>query len=85
MKWGDKLFGNNSGQKAKLARVLAKAGANLGGADIDAWLMDYFWPTQASISAPPKFAPALARTRAILVFCPELLPNNLSPHFKINP
>lgn len=47
LKWGDKLFGNSSGQKAKLARVLAKAGANLGGADIDAWLMDYFQQTQA--------------------------------------
>jgi molecular chaperone DnaK (HSP70) len=47
LKWGDKLFGDSSSQKAKLARVLAKAGANLGGTDIDAWLVDYFVQTQA--------------------------------------
>lgn len=47
LKWGDKLFGNSSGQKTKLARVLAKVGINLGGADIDAWLVDYFQETQA--------------------------------------
>ncbi|ACK68085.1 Heat shock protein 70 [Rippkaea orientalis PCC 8801] len=42
LKWGDKLFGENSGQKTKIARVLGKAGSNLGGSDIDDWLVDYF-------------------------------------------
>ena len=47
LKLGNKLFGNSSGQKTKVARVLAKAGKNLGGTDIDAWVVDYFQQTQA--------------------------------------
>ncbi len=46
LKWGDKLFGSGSGQKTKLARVLGKAGSNLGGADLDNWLVDHFSITQ---------------------------------------
>lgn len=42
LKWGDKLLGENDKQKVKTARVLAKAGENLGGSDIDNWLADYF-------------------------------------------
>ncbi|MCW6034727.1 Hsp70 family protein [Spirulina subsalsa FACHB-351] len=42
LKWGEKLLGESSGQKVKTARVLAKAGLNLGGSDIDHWLADYF-------------------------------------------
>ncbi len=42
LKWGQKFLGENSAQKPKIARVLAKAGKNLGGSDIDAWLVDYF-------------------------------------------
>jgi len=42
LKWGDKLLAESSAQKAKVARVLAKAGQNLGGSDIDNWLVDYF-------------------------------------------
>ncbi len=42
LKWGEKSFGKSSNQKAKIARVLAKAGQNLGGSDIDNWLVDYF-------------------------------------------
>ncbi len=42
LKWGKKLFGPSSAQKAKIARVLAKAGQNLGGSDLDNWLIDYF-------------------------------------------
>lgn len=42
LKLGDKFLGNSSGQKTKLARVLAKAGANLGGTDLDYWIADYF-------------------------------------------
>jgi molecular chaperone DnaK (HSP70) len=47
IKWGEKLLGNNSAQKTKLARVLAKAGTNLGGSDIDDWIVDYFAQKQA--------------------------------------
>jgi molecular chaperone DnaK (HSP70) len=46
LKWGEKFFGNSTGQKVKLARVLAKAGTNLGGCDLDYWLVDYFAQTQ---------------------------------------
>ncbi|WP_017306636.1 Hsp70 family protein [Spirulina subsalsa] len=46
LKWGEKLLGESSGQKVKTARVLAKAGLNLGGSDIDHWLVDYFAQTQ---------------------------------------
>lgn len=46
LKWGEKILGESSGQKPKTARVLAKAGANLGGSDIDDWLVDYFVQTQ---------------------------------------
>ncbi len=42
LKWGQKFLGDNPAQKAKIARVLAKAGKNLGGSDIDNWLVDYF-------------------------------------------
>ena len=47
LKWGKKMLGENSAQKKNTARVIAKAGANLGGADIDNWLVDYFARTQA--------------------------------------
>ena len=46
LKWGKKMLGENSAQKKNTARVIAKAGANLGGADIDNWLVDYFARTQ---------------------------------------
>ena len=46
LKWGDKMLGENSAQKKNTAKVIAKAGANLGGADIDNWLVDYFARTQ---------------------------------------
>lgn len=42
LKWGDRNLGENANQKVKTARVLAKAGQNLGGSDIDNWLTDYF-------------------------------------------
>ncbi|MGL5077377.1 MAG: Hsp70 family protein, partial [Waterburya sp.] len=47
LKWGKKMLGENSAQQKNTARVLAKAGDNLGGADIDHWLVDYFAQTQA--------------------------------------
>lgn len=46
LKWGQNLLGNNSAQKTKIANVIAKIGKNLGGADLDNWLMDYFQKTQ---------------------------------------
>ncbi len=52
LKWGQKSFAETSGQQAKTARVLAKAGQNLGGSDIDGWLMDYFSQTQGLAATP---------------------------------
>lgn len=46
LKWGDKSFAEESGQKVETARVLAKSGQDLGGTDIDNWLVDYFAQTQ---------------------------------------
>ncbi len=46
LKWGKKILGESSSQRASSARVLAKAGQNLGGTDIDNWLIDYFTATQ---------------------------------------
>jgi molecular chaperone DnaK (HSP70) len=52
LKWGEKLLGESSGQKVKIARVLAKAGQNLGGSDIDNWLVGYFAQTQGLVRSP---------------------------------
>ena len=52
IKWGEKLLGESSGQKVKTARVLAKAGDNLGGSDLDHWLVDYFAETQGLPKSP---------------------------------
>ncbi|WP_353932176.1 Hsp70 family protein [Okeanomitos corallinicola TIOX110] len=46
LKWGKKSLAEDSQQKVKTARVLAKAGQNLGGTDIDNWIVDYFVKTQ---------------------------------------
>lgn len=46
LKWGQKNLAEDSAQRPKLARVLAKAGENLGGADIDHWLVDAFATSQ---------------------------------------
>jgi molecular chaperone DnaK (HSP70) len=46
LKWGEKSFAETSGQQIKTAQVLAKAGQNLGGADIDNWLLDDFAQSQ---------------------------------------
>jgi molecular chaperone DnaK (HSP70) len=51
LKWGKKPL-NESAQKAKTARVLAKAGQNLGGSDIDNWVVDYFAKTQGLKATP---------------------------------
>lgn len=40
LKWGQKAMGN-SAQQVSTAKVVAKAGENLGGADIDQWVAQY--------------------------------------------
>ena len=52
LKWGEKILGEKSAQKKKLARVFAKAGTNLGGSDIDNWLVDYFVDSQRLAKSP---------------------------------
>lgn len=52
LKWGNKSLAEDSKQKVKTARVLAKAGQNLGGTDIDNWLVDYFAKTQGLAISP---------------------------------
>ncbi len=52
LKWGNKSLAQDSKQKVKTARVLAKAGQNLGGTDIDNWLVDYFAKTQGLVVSP---------------------------------
>ncbi len=52
LKWGQKSFAEQSGQKPKIARVLAKVGQNLGGSDIDNWLVDYFASSQGLAVTP---------------------------------
>lgn len=42
VKWGEKILGESTAQKPRLAKVIAKVGQNLGGSDIDNWLVDYF-------------------------------------------
>ncbi len=46
LKWGGRLRGNSGDNKPKLAKVIAKAGANLGGSDIDQWIVEHFVKTQ---------------------------------------
>ncbi|WP_066377515.1 Hsp70 family protein [Anabaena sp. CA = ATCC 33047] len=52
LKWGNKSLAEDSKQKVKTARVLAKAGQNLGGTDIDNWLVDYFAKHQGLAVSP---------------------------------
>ncbi len=52
LKWGDRSLSVDSTQQLKTARVLAKAGQNLGGSDIDHWLVDYFGKTQRIQPSP---------------------------------
>lgn len=40
LKWGQKNFAAQSGQRLSVARVMAKAGQNLGGLDIDHWIAE---------------------------------------------
>lgn len=52
LKFGQRQLAKNSAQKTKTARVLAKAGQNLGGSDIDSWLADYFTERQGLTVSP---------------------------------
>lgn len=52
LKWGEKQLAEKSTQKVKTARVLAKVGQNLGGSDIDNWLIDYF-ATEQGLAVTP--------------------------------
>ena len=52
LQWGQKSLADSTSQRPKTARVLAKAGQNLGGADIDHWLVDYFAATQGLAATP---------------------------------
>jgi molecular chaperone DnaK (HSP70) len=47
LKWGQRVLGNSTAQTRNTAKVIAKAGENLGGADLDNWLVDYFVATQS--------------------------------------
>ncbi|PSP16712.1 MAG: molecular chaperone DnaK [Cyanobacteria bacterium QS_8_64_29] len=47
LKWGERLLGERSAQRARTARTLAKAGENVGGEDIDRWLLEHFAREQA--------------------------------------
>ncbi len=40
LKWGQKDFSEQSAQRVEVAKVLAKAGQNLGGTDLDGWLAE---------------------------------------------
>ncbi|OKH18462.1 Hsp70 family protein [[Limnothrix rosea] IAM M-220] len=46
MRWAKKSYADSSAQKARTAKVIAKAGKNLGGSDLDNWLFDYFQKQQ---------------------------------------
>lgn len=76
LKWGKKNFSESSGQRVKTARVLAKAGQNLGGTDIDNWLVDYFEQTQGI----PK-TPLTARLAERLKIQLSLLPQSKEVYF----
>ncbi len=52
LKWGRKNMARDTAQSAKTAKVIAKAGENLGGADIDNWLVDYFQQQQGIEASP---------------------------------
>ena len=47
LKSGQRMLGQSTVQPKNTAKVIAKAGDSLGGADIDNWLVDYFVATQS--------------------------------------
>ena len=52
LKWGEKSFSEDSGQKVQTARVIAKSGQNIGGTDIDQWILNYFVKAQDLAISP---------------------------------
>jgi molecular chaperone DnaK (HSP70) len=52
LKWGQKNLATESAQRVKTANVLAKAGQNLGGADIDDWIAEYLNATRGVEVSP---------------------------------
>lgn len=52
LKWGRKPMAQDTAQRPQTAKVLAKAGENLGGADLDNWLLDYFHQRQGIPVSP---------------------------------
>lgn len=42
LKWGEKNLSDRATQRPQIARVLAKAGQNLGGTDLDSWIVEFF-------------------------------------------
>lgn len=46
LRWGERRFDQTSGQQVETAKVVAKAGLNVGGTDIDAWLLNHFAQTE---------------------------------------
>lgn len=51
LKWGQKAMGK-SAQQVSTAKVLAKAGENLGGADIDQWVAQYLYDQHGIAISP---------------------------------
>ncbi len=45
LQWGKQSFAEESGQKIQTAKVLAKAGLNLGGSDLDNWVAEWLAET----------------------------------------
>lgn len=52
LRWGNQSLSESSAQKPQRAKVLAKAGENLGGADIDNWLTHYMHEQQGVAPTP---------------------------------
>ncbi len=52
LQWGDQSFAQKSGQSPTIAKVLAKVGLNLGGADLDNWVLNHFVATQGLSVTP---------------------------------
>ncbi|NET08972.1 MAG: Hsp70 family protein [Merismopedia sp. SIO2A8] len=52
LKWGQRNMAENSAQRPQTARVLAKAGQNLGGSDLDQWILHDFVKTQGIPTSP---------------------------------
>ncbi|MEL6816350.1 MAG: Hsp70 family protein, partial [Cyanobacteria bacterium J06598_3] len=73
LKWGQKSLSTKQaggGKTAKTVRVLAKAGENLGGADIDRWVVEYFHQSQGLPITPVTLR--LAEKLKITLSCDTL-------------